>query len=158
MRALMKKQRDSIPEIIDNLRRVFQIITEYSKTAERSIGLTGPQLWAMKILSNSAPLHVSCLARQMFLSPATVVGILDRLENKGLVTRVRSKEDRRAVDLHLTVKGRDVAAKVPEVAQVMLVKGLEGLSDEQFSHVDEAMQQIVQMLGAEHITPQPLHG
>ena len=154
----MRKKRDAAPGIIDNLRRVFQIISEYSKTAERSTGLTGPQLWALSLLSNDAPIHVSDLARQMYLSSATVVGILDRLEIKGLVTRLRSKEDRRAVNLHLTEKGRDLAVKNPEVAQIMLMKGLEGLSDEQFSRVDEGMQQMVRILGAEHITPQPLHG
>ncbi|NTV48712.1 MAG: MarR family transcriptional regulator [Geobacteraceae bacterium] len=154
----MRKQRDAAPDIIDNLRRIFQIVSEYSKMAERSTGLTGPQLWALNILSNAAPLHVSDLAHLMHLSPATVVGILDRLEAKGLVIRIRSKEDRRVVDLHLTEKGLDVAAKSPEVAQVMLMKGLEELSDEQFYRVDEGMQQIVRILGAEHLTPQPLHG
>lgn len=154
----MKKDRKATPEIVDNLRRVFQAITEYSKTAERSTGLTGPQLWAVNILANRAPLRVSELAQLMYISPATVVGILDRLEIKGLISRTRSTEDRRAVDLHLTEAGKTLAAKSPEVAQVMLVKGLDELTDAQFSAVELGMKQMVRMLGAEHITPQPLHG
>ncbi|MFA7403977.1 MAG: MarR family transcriptional regulator [Pelobacteraceae bacterium] len=154
----MKKDRKAIPEIIDNLRQVFQAITEYSKTAERSTGLTGPQLWAVNILANTSPLRVSELAQRMYLTPATVVGILDRLEIKGLISRTRSTEDRRAVDLHLTEAGKKLAAKSPEVAQVMLVKGLDELTDEQFTAVELGMKHMVRMLGAEHITPQPLHG
>ena len=154
----MKKGRKATPEIIDNLRRVFQAITEYSKTAERSTGLTGPQLWAVKILNYSAPLRVSELAQHMYLSSATVVGILDRLEMKGLIIRPRSTEDRRVVDLYLTDEGKRLAAKSPEVAQFMLVKGLEELTDEQFFAVELGMKHMVRMLGAEHITPQPLHG
>ncbi|OGU13228.1 MAG: MarR family transcriptional regulator [Geobacteraceae bacterium GWC2_53_11] len=153
----MKKERNAIPEIIDNLRRVFQAVTEYSKTAERSTGLTGPQLWAVNILANTAPIRVSELAQLMYLSPATVVGILDRLETKGLISRTRSTEDRRAVDLHLTGAGKGLAAKSPEVAQVMLVKGLDELTDAQFTAVEQGMKHMVRMLGAEHITPQPLH-
>lgn len=154
----MRKDRVAIPEIIDNLRRVFQAVNEYSKAAERSTGLTGPQLWALKILDNTSPIRVSELARQMYLRPATVVGILDRLEAKGLVSRTRSIEDRRAVDLHLTEMGKQLAEKAPEVAQVMLVKGLGELSDKQFFAVEEGLQQMVRMLGAEQIIPQPLHG
>lgn len=154
----MKKKTEDISAVIDNLRRVFQVINEHSKTAEQTTGLTGPQLWALKMLANDAPLRVSDLARQMYLRPATVVGIVDRLEGKGLVTRTRSREDRRAVDLELTGMGVDVVAKAPEVAQAMLLKGLNELSDEQFLHVVEGMAQMVRILGAENITPQPLHG
>lgn len=153
----MQKRAEEIPEVIDNLRRIFQAINEFSKNAERTTGVTGPQLWAMKLLASAAPMRVSDLARRMYLHPATVVGILDRLEAKGLVTRTRSREDRRAVDIELTVLGKDVVAGAPEVAQVMLVKGLEALSPEQFSRVAEGMEQMVRILGAEHITPQPLH-
>ncbi|MSM38867.1 MAG: MarR family transcriptional regulator [Geobacter sp.] len=152
------KSKESIPEIIDNVWRVFQAINEYSKTAERSTGLTGPQLWALKILVNYAPIRVSDLARQMYLSPATVVGIIDRLEGKGLVTRSRSKDDRRAVDLHLTQQGKELAALAPEIAQIMLVKGLEQLPDELFYAVEAGMKQLVRMLDAERIIPQPLYG
>jgi len=148
---------DEIPEVIDNLRRIFQAVTEYSRSAERETALTGPQLWALKILAQDAPLRVSELARRMYLRPATVVGILDRLETKGLVTRNRSETDRRAVDLDLTGAGRTLVANAPEVAQTMLIKGLETLSDEQFSQVLEGMQHMVRLLGAEHLTPQPLH-
>ena len=102
-------------------------------------------------------MRVSELAQRMYLRPATVVGILDRLEMKGLVSRTRSTEDRRAVDLNLTEVGKWLAAKSPEVAQVMLVKGLDELTDEQFYAVEEGMKQMVRIFGAENTTPQPLH-
>ena len=153
----MSKKTVEIPEVIDNLRRTFQAINEFSRSAVRETGLTGPQLWAVKILAKHAPIRVSELARQMYLRPATVVGILDRLEAKGLVTRNRCKQDRRAVDLELTGLGNEMVAKAPEVAQVMLLDGLEALSEEQFRQVAEGMRHMVRILGAERLTPQPLH-
>ena len=93
----------------------------------------------------------------MYLRPATVVGILDRLEMKGLISRTRSMDDRRAVDLYLTEMGKQLADKAPEVAQAMLMKGLDELTEEQFSTVEEGMKLMVRMLGAEQLTPQPLH-
>lgn len=153
----MRKNAKAISEVIDNLRRIFQAINEYSKNSEQITGLTGPQLWALKTLAIGAPLRLSDLARQMYLSPATVVGIIDRLEGKGLVTRTRSKQDRRAVDLDLSEMGKEVISKAPEVAQTILLQGLEMLPDEQFSSIADGMQLMVRVLGAEHITPQPLH-
>lgn len=152
----MQNDEKSISAVIDNLRRVFQAINEYAKNAEQTTGLTGPQLWALKILANAASVRVSDLARQMYLRPATVVGIVDRLEGKGLVMRTRSLVDRRAVDLTLTEKGQTVVARAPEVAQVMLVSGLHELSAEQFARVEEGMKLMVQILGAEQFVPQPL--
>ncbi len=48
-----------VADLIDNLRRVFQAVNEYSKKAERETGLTGPQLWAIKVLAEAAPIKVS---------------------------------------------------------------------------------------------------
>jgi MarR family transcriptional regulator, organic hydroperoxide resistance regulator len=153
----MVNKTEEIPEVIDNLRRISRAISEYPKNAERITGLTGPQLWAMKLLANTSPIKVSELARRMYLHPATVVGILDRLETKGMVTRTRSKADRRAVDLVLTDRGKSMVANAPEVAQALLVKGLEALSDEEFCRVAEVMELLTRILGTEQITPQSMH-
>lgn len=152
----MGKKAETISEVIDNLRRTIKAINEYSKSAEKETELTGPQLWAIKIVANSAPIKVSEVARQMYLHPATVVGILDRLESKGLVQRTRSTEDRRVVEIDLTEQGRIVVAQAPEVAQGLLVKGLEALTDETLSQVSEGMREIVRILGAEKLPPQLL--
>ena len=86
-----------LSEIPDNLRRVFQGVHGYSKRAERVAGFTGPQLWAMKVVAEFAPIRVSDLAGRMYLRPSTVVGIVDRLERQGKVVRIGSKEDNRVV-------------------------------------------------------------
>ena len=152
----MGNNPDEISEVIDNLRRSIKAINEYSRIAEKETGLTGPQLWAIKLVAGNAPIKVSDLARRMYLHPATVVGILDRLESKGLVQRTRSTEDRRVVEIDLTAQGRAVVGQAPEVAQGMLVKGLESLSREKLSHVSEGMREIVRILGAEDFPPQLL--
>lgn len=153
----MKPNKDAAVGIIDDLRRIFQAINEYSKTAEHATGLTGPQLWALKILESSVQMRVSELAQAMYLRSATVVGIVDRLEAKELVVRVRSATDRRAVNLSLTDLGREVAEKAPDVAQALLITGLAGLTHDQFQCVEAGMQLMVKLLKAERITPQPLH-
>jgi MarR family transcriptional regulator, organic hydroperoxide resistance regulator len=143
----------TVAEIINNIRRVFQVFNDYSKKAKRETGLTGPQLWAIKIIVENAPLKVSDLARLMFVQPATVVGILDRLESKGLAARSRSREDRRVVTVELTQAGKDLVNQAPEVVQGHLVKGLETLPAHRLLLIEEGMEQLVNILGAQEIPP-----
>jgi DNA-binding MarR family transcriptional regulator len=152
----MSEKSRLVADIIDNIRRVFQAVNEYSKKAERETGLTGPQLWAIKVIAEGAPIKVSELARRMYLHPATVVGILDRLEGRELVTRTRSKEDRRVVEIQLTEKGRELLTQSPEVAQGLLVKGLETLHPDKLRRLDEELLLLVKILGAQEIPPKLL--
>lgn len=149
----MPERKDSIAEIIDNIRRVFQVVNEHSKKAERETGITGPQLWAIKTIAQRAPIMVSEVALQMHLHPATVVGILDRLEARGLVRRVRSTEDRRVVRLELTEVGKKLVRRAPEVAQGLLVSGLEKLETRNLKTIASALDQLVEILGAQGIPP-----
>ena len=145
-----------VADMIDNIRRVFQAVNEYSKKAERETGLTSPQLWAIKVIAEGAPIKVSELANRMYLHPATVVGILDRLEGRELVKRTRSKEDRRVVEIDLTQQGRELLTQSPEVAQGLLVKGLETLPKEKLFQLDEGLKSLVKILGAQKIPPKLL--
>lgn len=149
--------KDEVAGIIDNLRRVFQVVNEHSKKAERETGLTGPQLWAIKMMAEGhAPIRISDLATRMYLHPATVVGIVDRLEARGLVARERCTEDRRVVRVDLTSEGRNLVADAPEVAQGLLVTGLERLPKADRQVISDGLARMVAMLGAQELTPQPL--
>lgn len=152
-----KGDRDRvIAEAVDDLRRVFQVVHGYSKRAERAGGLTGPQLWAIKVLSEAMPIRVSDLARRMYLHPSTVVGILDRLVSRGLVARTRSVADRRVVTVELSERGRELVAKAPEVAQGLLLEGLEGLSRADLATVSRGLRIVVDLLGAQRLPPKLL--
>jgi len=141
-------------EIIDNLRRVFQVVNEQSKRAEHETGLTGPQLWAIKVISESEPIKASDLARKMFLHPATVVGIIDRLEAHGFVERKRSARDRRIVEIVLTEQGVHIIRQSPEVAQGLIVSRLEALPEKKLQNLSTTLKQLVKILEAQEIPPQ----
>lgn len=69
----------------------------------KELNLTGPQGMLIGILShNNKEMKVSDLSEKLGLSNSTVSGILDRLENQGLIERTRSKEDRRVVFVSVT--------------------------------------------------------
>ncbi len=143
-----------IAEIMDNIRRVFQVVNDNSKKAKRETGITGPQLWAIKVIGDLSPVRVSDLASRMYLNPSTVVGILDRLESQGLVQRNRSDDDRRVVRVQLTGVGKELLVRAPEVASGLLVAGLETLSFEELNNIEAGLDKLVSILGAQKLPPQ----
>jgi DNA-binding MarR family transcriptional regulator len=156
MDSRSEKRAARIAGVVDNLRRVFQVVHGYSKRAERVAGLTGPQLWAIKVLAESSPIRVSDLAKRMYLHPSTVVGILDRLESRGLAARSRSLSDRRAVAVALTAKGKEFVANTPAAAQGLLITGLEKLSPSDLKLIENGLALLVGILGAHRLPPQLL--
>lgn len=148
----------SVERIINNIRRIFQVFNDYSKRAKVEAGLTGPQLWAIKMIMENGPLRVSDLAALMFVRPGTVVGILDRLETRGLVVRTRSQLDRRAVMIELSDEGKELVAGAPTVIQGDLVRGLASISGEELHAIDASMEKLVGILGARKLKPIMIHG
>jgi DNA-binding MarR family transcriptional regulator len=89
--------------------RIIRLIKHVMGTAKRSMGkqfedlnITGPQGMLVGTLIHYGEMKISDLSEKLGLSNSTVSGILDRLEDQGLVERVRSKEDRRVVYVNVT--------------------------------------------------------
>jgi DNA-binding MarR family transcriptional regulator len=149
----MKSKSTMVAGIIDDIRRVFYVLAEQSRKAEHETGLTGSQLWVVKLLAGGSPNKVTELARRMYLHPATMVGLLDRLEAKGLVLRTRSEKDRRVVHVSITEQGRVLVQNAPEVAKELLVNGLEPLSEKKVKVISDGLEQIVSILGVQEEPP-----
>jgi DNA-binding MarR family transcriptional regulator len=145
-----------IAEIVDDLRRIFQAVHSYTRRAKKESGLTGPQLWAIKMIADSGSIRVSDLSRKMYLHPATVIGILDRLTRLDLIKKTRSRKDRRVVHVSLTKAGKEVVGRSPEVAQGMIVSGLEALSAQRLGKISDGMSEMVRILQAQELPPKLL--
>lgn len=115
----LKNDIDSVVEAILYLYTESRRIT---KELARRADLTGPQLSVVKLLEQIGDMSLSELSDKIRAQNSTVTGIIDRMEREGLVTRERSKEDRRVVFIRLTPKGRDLAREIP-VEPMEIFKG-----------------------------------
>jgi len=79
-----------------------------SKSMLSSVGVTGPQRLALRVLGRFPGATPSDLAELLALHRSTVTGIVQRLEERGLVRRVQNSSDGRSVQLHLTAAGKRV--------------------------------------------------
>jgi DNA-binding MarR family transcriptional regulator len=152
----MRKKQIVIDNIMDNIRRVFQILNEQSQRIKQETGLTGPQLWAIRVIHQSGPINISDIAKRMYLHQTTVLGIIDRLEARGLVSRNRSKDDRRIIWVELTQGGNNLVKSVPEVVHGLLGANLESISLNDLAEIDAGISQLVKIYGVQEIQPKPL--
>lgn len=123
------------PEIKNDLDQVleaiFYLYTEsrrVTKELARRADLTGPQLTVVKILEIFGDLSLSELSEKIRAQNSTVTGIIDRMEREDLVTRERSKEDRRVVYIRLTQKGKELSRAIPVEPMEIFRQALETLT------------------------------
>lgn len=77
-------------QVLVALRRVIRATDLHSKRLSKHAGLTGPQLLIMRTIRALGEVTIGTIADKVSLSQATVTTILDRLEQRNLVYRVRS--------------------------------------------------------------------
>lgn len=143
-------------QVLLALRRITRAIDLHSRSLIRSHGLTGPQLFVLRELVRRGPAPVGKLAEQANLSQPTVTGILSRLERRGLLSRERSRFDRRQVLVSVTDKGRRVAATSPSLLQERFLTEFEQLPDWEQSLILSSLQRVVAMLEARELDASPI--
>lgn len=133
-------------QIVSSLRRIIRAVDVYSHELSARHSLTGPQLTCLRELSRNGEMTLGVLASAVSLSPATVSGIVDRLEQKALVARRRRQSDRRSVAVGLTDAGRVLVRQAPAPLQESFARRLAALPVKQRNHISDVLQQIVTMM------------
>ncbi|KAF1054212.1 MAG: hypothetical protein GAK43_01009 [Stenotrophomonas maltophilia] len=95
------------------LRRLQQAAEVHAKRLGRYGGLTPLQLLILQVLEVEREITASRLAKLVSLSQASLSGVLDRLESRGLLARRRDDHDRRKQWLLLEDAGREALQSAP---------------------------------------------
>jgi DNA-binding MarR family transcriptional regulator len=143
-------------EILRSLRRIMRAVDLYSRRLVTDHGLSGPQLFCLRHLDAHGACLTGELATAMSLSPATVCGILDRLEVQNLVSRERQVDDKRRVLVRLTPKGRRRVSKAPPPLEHGFLKQLDAMPLGRQAEIDASLKQLVAMMSADGLEPAPL--
>ncbi len=106
--------RTDLKTIEKAIRRIVRAHDLQSKALTKAVGLTAAQLVLMKGIAELGEVTTTALSTHADISAATVVTILDNLEERGLIERYRSAHDRRIVHTRLTAAGTAKAEAAPE--------------------------------------------
>ncbi len=94
-------------------------------------GISMTHLHVMWRLDESGELAMSRLADFLDVSLSNATGLVDRMEERGLVERTRVSDDRRVVLVRLTPAGRDILAEIQILKQDLMNAILERLDERQ---------------------------
>ena len=142
--------------VLQALRHIIRAFDLHSRQLEANHQLTAPQLLCLLAIQEREPISVSAIAVQVHLSSSTVIGILDRLQAKGLIRRDRDLHDRRLVRVSLTDPGRELVRHAPSPLQTRLLEGIRALPEADAVALAESLERIVDLMGARNLTAAPL--
>jgi DNA-binding MarR family transcriptional regulator len=96
-----RRRRRLGTEIKESLRELSIQLALLNHQVVAHLDLNDTDLHCLDIVARHGPLSPSALARRAGVHPATITGILDRLERGGWVARERDASDRRAVTVRM---------------------------------------------------------
>jgi DNA-binding MarR family transcriptional regulator len=142
-----KRSRD----IIYSIRRLMQAGELYTKELNKIYNVSSAQLNCLLALYENGPLSPSQIAKQILVNSSTVTGIIDRLEQKGLVRRLRISQDRRVITIELTKNGKVLAENAPPPVQQKIIDGLNKLSEDQIEQTAAILLKLTDMLDVQDL-------
>lgn len=146
----MDTQAESQPSydlrILRALRRITRAVALHSRQLSACSRITGPQLVCLRTIIDKGPITATAISREVHVSASTVVGILDRLEDKGLITRERGREDRRIVFITATDAGRKLAHDTPSPLQQKLAESLNALPEQERATITLSLERVVALM------------
>lgn len=91
-------------------------MTKIYRPLLKELNITYPQYLTLLVLWEVQTISVKSLGERLFLDSGTLTPMLKRMEENGLITRIRSTSDERVVEISLTKKGiqaEDKAESIP---------------------------------------------
>jgi DNA-binding MarR family transcriptional regulator len=138
----------------DDLRIIVELFDDIGdkilKTAEITLksyeNLTIAEANALCVIGPQEPKTMKQIAEALGVAVSTPTRTIDRLVEKGLVTRTVAKKDRRKLLIELTPEGKDLLERMDEEGILMARKMFENLQDEEIASLKKILLKISEKL------------
>ncbi|HBC96136.1 MarR family winged helix-turn-helix transcriptional regulator [Clostridium sp. MT-14] len=118
----------------------------FSETMEQRLSpysITRPQWVAIYYIYTSNSITQRVLADKMSVKEPTVVRLIQKMEQEGLLTRFGIAGDKRVKQLHLTKKGTNLYHELLPVAEKFMNDTIEGISKENLQILKDTLSMMV---------------
>ena len=92
-------------------------------------GITSSQYTVLEILWKHNGLSLTDLGKFLHFDNPTITGIINRMARAKLIRRLRDRNDRRVIKVHLTQKGMDLKSTLPQSAKFVNKKAVENFKE-----------------------------
>ena len=138
-------------EIVYSIRRLMQAGEHYTKELNKIYNVSAAQINCLLTLHENGPLSPSQIAKHVMVNSSTVTGVIDRLEKKDLVRRLRISQDRRVITVELTKNGKVLAENAPPPIQQKIIDGLNQLSPSEIEQISLTLKRLTDMLDVQDL-------
>jgi len=138
-------------EILLGLRvAAARIVEPWEKFLKATADLTPNQYNVLRILRGSHPSRLACgeIADRMISRDPDITRLIDRLSRRGLVTRVRGRQDRRVVEVAITDRGREVLRGLDAHVDRMPKAMLGHLGARKLAQLGKLLEHVIAEIGA----------
>ncbi|RUR20545.1 MarR family transcriptional regulator [Legionella sp. km535] len=143
---IAKQSEQRSKRIILALRKIMQQMDFHSRRLNKCYGLTIPQIVCLYEIYENGRMTISSLSKKIYLSMSTIVGVIDRLEEKQFVNRTRDIQDRRIIYIDITEKGKEFVAAAPYLLHNRLNDNLQVLTEEEQITLADSIDLLVNLL------------
>lgn len=127
---LLRRDGEIMAELEKDLRYISAIIKQKGRVILTDYSITPPQFVALQWLVEQGDMTIGELSNKMYLACSTTTDLIDRMEKKELVIRVRDPKDRRVVRIHLLEKGEKIIEEVVQKRREYLQEVLTDFSED----------------------------
>lgn len=142
-------------ELIGSVRRIMRAFDIRSRQMDSSSDITLPQLLCLSAVVSEEGLTSRQIARRIHVSPSTLVGVLDRLQEKRFIRRVRDPHDRRQIHIESTPAGRELIEAAPSPFGEQFDRAFGGLAE---GRQDELVDNVALLADLMTIQAEPQEG
>ena len=139
--------------VLNSFRSLVKSLRLADRAGLKEHGLGASQLYVLHELKRESPLSVNELARRTATDQSTVSVVVAKLIEKGFVTRERSEEDARRLDLTLTARGHLLLKRLPAPIQWSILEGVLRLPRARARALAESLREICDVLGVSETHP-----
>jgi MarR family transcriptional regulator, organic hydroperoxide resistance regulator len=151
---MRKTERPVTPRLeptLDFMRLLWSIENRLQSTSKRmssSLGITGPQRLALRVVARFPGISPKEVAELLQLHPSTITGVLQRLEEKGLLARERSAKDGRRSHLRVKPAASRFTRRHSGTVEAAVKRALRRMPAASVVRAREVLSEIIDELGA----------
>ena len=132
--------------VLKKFRIIFGSVRQHFSEIEKKCGITGSQLWILQEVAQKPNIGVSSLAERLSIHQSTCSQLVEKLVNRNLIIKERSKEDQRRVGLRLTEAAAKILKNAPGPAEGILPEALQALPQSALLALDHALLEVISQL------------
>ncbi|WP_138519493.1 MarR family winged helix-turn-helix transcriptional regulator [Limnobacter alexandrii] len=146
----------TLQDSLISLRRIIRATESGARELAKKADMATSELLTLQSVADNPGISPGELAKSLSLSPVTSTVILQKLESRGLIEKIRSTVDKRRLEVVLTEKGKHEVNDAPSSLQTRFAERFAQLQGWEQHQIASVLGRVTALLGAEAIDASPI--